>query len=76
MQGIKIRLEFIVDMEILKKVLKERGLTVNMTNMKRIATIYKERQYTVKDKTFFDDFPRDRETLLMYGFTFEKRRIV
>lgn len=59
-------------MEILKKILKERGLAVNMANIKKIATTYKERQYTVKDKTFFDDFPKDRETLLMYGFRFEK----
>lgn len=59
-------------MDILKKVLKERGLAVSMANMKRIVSMYKERQYTVKEKSFFDDIPRDRETLLMYGFTFDK----
>lgn len=74
MEGIKIRLEFTVDVEILKKVLKERGLEVTMANMKRIANIYKERQYSINDKDFFKDIPKDRETLLLYGFKFNKNK--
>lgn len=69
----KIKLEFVADMEVLKKVLRERGLMVNMANMKKIVNIYKERQYSIKEKSFFDDVPMDKETLLMYGFTFEKK---
>lgn len=68
MEAIKIKLEFTVDVEVVKKVLKERGVEVNMSNIKKVASVYKARSYSIKDKNFFDDFPRDEETLLMYGF--------
>lgn len=68
MEVIKIKLEFAVDVEVIKKVLKERGIEVNMSNIKKVASVYKARSYSIKDKNFFDDFPRDKETLLMYGF--------
>lgn len=72
MEVMKIKLEFVVDVSLLKKVLKARGLTVNVANMKRMTNIYKTRQYSIKDISFFDDFPKDKETLLTYGFKFEK----
>lgn len=72
MDGIKIKLEFVADIDVLRQVLKERGLEANVTNMKKVANFYKERQYSIKDKKFFDDFPMDKETLLMYGFRTSK----
>lgn len=68
MEGIKIKLEFSADIDVMKEVLKERGLDISVANMKKVANVYKERQYAIKDKKFFDDFPKDKETLLMYGF--------
>ncbi len=68
MESIKIKLEFTVNIDIIKKVLIERGLAVNISNIKKVASVYKSRQYSIKDNKFFDDFPRDKETLLMYGF--------
>jgi len=73
MEQIKITLEFNVDVEVIKKVLKQRGLEVSMSNMKKVASVYRRRQYAVKDNTFFDDFPKDKETLLMYGFKLAKK---
>jgi pyruvate kinase len=68
LEGIKIRLEFSADIDVIKQVLKERGLEISISNMKKVANVYKERQYSIKDKNFFDDFPKDKEILLMYGF--------
>lgn len=73
METVYIKLEFAVDVNILKKVLKERGIIVNMSNINKIASVYKKRRYTMSDKKFFDDIPKDRDTLLMYGFTFERK---
>jgi len=67
LEGIKIKLEFTVDIEVLKKVLKERGLEPSILNMKKVAAVYKNRSYTISDKKFFEDFPEDKEILLMYG---------
>lgn len=67
MEGIKIKLEFNADIEVMKKVLEERGFEPSIANMKRIGSIYKERRYRIKEKSFFDDLPKDKETLLMYG---------
>ena len=73
MESIKIKLEFTVDVEVIKKVLKERGVEVNMSNIKKVASVYKDRQYSIKKKDFFDDFPKDKETLLMYGFKLKNK---
>lgn len=72
MDSVKIKLEFIVDVKVVKKVLKERGIEPNISNIKKVASVYKARQYSIKDGGFFDDFPRDKETLLMYGFRLKK----
>lgn len=56
----------------MRDILNERGIEISVSNMKKVANFYKERQYTIESKKFFDDFPKDRETLLMYGFKFRK----
>ena len=75
MENTKIKLEFIVDVKVVKKVLKERGIEPNIGNIKKVASVYKARQYSIKDESFFDDFPRDKETLLMYGFKMKKEEL-
>ncbi|WP_032122028.1 hypothetical protein [Clostridium amazonitimonense] len=72
METLNIKIELAVDIKCIKEVLKERDIAVNMSNMKKLAGIYKTRRYTISEKRFFEDVPKDRETLLMYGFTFEK----
>ena len=67
MEGIKITLEFNASIEVLKQVLIDRGFEPSVTNMKKIAAIYKERRYSINDKKFFEDIPKDKEVLLMYG---------
>lgn len=74
MESIKINLEFTVDIEVIKKILKERGIETNISNIKKVANVYKTRKYTIQDKSFFDDFPRDKESLLMYGFKLSKKK--
>jgi len=68
MEKIKISLTFMVDVEIIKKALKKRNVDVSMANIKKVASLFKERQYSLSDEKIFDDFPSDKETLLMYGF--------
>jgi len=68
MEKIKISLTFMVDVEIIKKALKKRNVDVSMANIKKVASLFKERQYSLNDEKIFDDFPSDKETLLMYGF--------
>jgi len=74
LENIKIKLEFRADIEIIKQVLRERGIEVNISNIKKIANVYKDMQYTIKSKDFFDEFPRDKETLAMYGFKLSKKK--
>lgn len=68
LESIKIKLELTVDIEVIKKVFRERGIEANISNIKKVASVYRARPYFIKGKDFFDDFPRDKETLLMYGF--------
>ena len=68
MEKIKISLTFMVDVEIIKKALKKRNVDVSMANIKKVASLFKERQYSLSDEKIFDDFTSDKETLLMYGF--------
>lgn len=74
LESVKIKLEFTVDIKVIKEVFKERGIEANISNMKKVAGVYRARQYSIKDKEFFDDFPRDKETLLMYGFKLNKSK--
>lgn len=67
MEGIKITLEFNASIEVLKQVLIDRGFEPSIANMKKIAAIYKERRYNISDKKFFEDIPKDKDILLMYG---------
>lgn len=67
LEGIKIKLELNVDIEVLKKVLEERGFEPSIANMKKIGSIYKSRSYSITTNGFFKDLPKDEETLLMYG---------
>lgn len=73
MEKVKITLNFMVDVEVIKCLLQKRGLDVNMANIKKAVSLYKERRYSLNDETLFDDFPSDKETLLMYGFKITRK---
>jgi len=66
MEQIKFKLEFSVDVDILKEVLEKRGFEPSISNMKKLLSIYKTRTYNANLK-FFDDIPKDKEMLLIYG---------
>ena len=66
MDQIKFKLEFSADIKVLKKVLEERNIIPSVSNMKRVLNIYKNRTYNA-NKEFFNDIPKDKETLLIYG---------
>lgn len=66
MDQIKFKLEFSADIKVLKKVLEERNITPTITNIKKLISIYKNRTYNANEK-FFNDIPKDKETLLIYG---------
>jgi len=50
MEKIKISLTFMVDVEIIKKALKKRNVDVSMANIKKVASLFKERQYSLSDE--------------------------
>lgn len=69
-----MKIELSVDINVLKKILEERGFEPSIANMKKIGSIYKSRSYSITTKEFFKDLPKDRETLLMYGLKPKKRQ--
>jgi len=60
-------------LEDMKKALKERGIVVNHANINKMLKVIKKGEFTA-NKELIDRQPIDRETLLLYGFTFEKDR--
>ncbi|ABR46624.1 hypothetical protein Amet_1934 [Alkaliphilus metalliredigens QYMF] len=68
MISIKIDIEF--DIEDMKKSLKERGILPNKANTDRMVKMIRSGRFLM-NKGFLAGQPMDKETLLMYGFTFE-----
>lgn len=73
MEQIKFKLEFSVDIKVIKKVLESRGIEPSLANMKKLTSIYKTRLYNADEK-FFDDIPKDKEILVMYGLKLMKNK--
>lgn len=70
-QMINFKIEIAMDIKDMKKALIERGIIPNKANMDKMIKMIRSGRF-VLTKNFLDDQPKDKETLLMYGFTFEK----
>jgi hypothetical protein len=72
MNAIKFKVDMLVELDDIKNELKKRDVAVNKTNINRFIKLIQQGQFSLKSE-FYEDVPKDRETLLIYGFTFDKR---
>lgn len=68
---IDFKITCVVDPTVMKTVLQERGIKVNATNINKLKKLISKAQFQL-EKEFFDEMEKDREILLMHGFTFEE----
>lgn len=68
----KIKVDIYIKLDQVKEALKKRGIAINEANVKRYLKIMANGSFSASDD-MYNKQTMDRETLLMYGFTFEKR---
>lgn len=69
---IKAKMDLVFQMKDIKQALEQRGLVANQANINRLVRIVKDTPIRANIH-FFETVPVDRETLLMYGFTFRSK---
>ena len=74
MEKLKIKIEIIIGLDDVKKSLKKRGITVNKSNLRRMIDLIKRGSFDLRSE-FYDELPKDRETLEFYGFSFDKKEV-
>lgn len=73
MAVLKFKIEIAAETKDIQKALKNRGITVNRANTNRFIKMIQSGSFFMKPE-LYEDFPKDRETLLMHGFTFQKNK--
>ncbi len=72
MNTVKFKVDMVAEIKDIQKALKKRGITVNQANTNRFIKLIQQGSFSLNFE-FYEDTPQDRETLLMYGFTFDKK---
>ena len=68
---IKAKIEVSFKIEDIEKALKERGIVVNQSNMRKFIKMIQNASFSISEN-LYDEAPKDKKILLMYGFKFEK----
>lgn len=74
MEKLRIKIEIILSVDDIKKALEKRSIKVNKTNFRRMVDLIKSGVFDLKSE-FYDELPKDRETLEFYGFSFDKKEV-
>ncbi|PZM65885.1 hypothetical protein SK3146_02492 [Paenibacillus konkukensis] len=69
---IKTKLELVLKLKDIEATLKARGIAVTQANIKRLVGLIRDTPISANPE-FFEGVPTDRQILLMYGFTFNKK---
>lgn len=69
---IKKKLEVGFEISDIKKALKERSIVVNQSNINKFIKIIQCGVVFKAKEDIYNEVPKDKETLLMYGLTFAK----
>ncbi|WP_221469356.1 hypothetical protein [Cohnella nanjingensis] len=67
----KLNIQLVIDDNVVRAALKERGVDVNKANIARLGKLISGNHLRA-DAEFLQTLTEDRSELLMHGFTFRK----